>query len=466
MVACLLVFAYALGLHGCVENAPALDDRDRPQPMGGESVPMGGTPDACPDTDDVLCVSGELSDQPCAADEESCQTVERPDACNGPLFCRQPLNCPAIDPSCPDGFEACGNLNDPECQTIEVGDEPCEQLISCREMVVCPAIAYMCPEETRSCDPDSEPNCTERTFGTGRCIETLYCTPVMACAEPTCTDEERQSDRACIEGEPDCRRVKACDEVVYCRIASQCQAEPVCQAEQQGSDRPCDADEPGCEPVFECGNVIFCRETMMCDVLPMCGSDEIESRQQCRDDEPDCRRVEACGSTVYCRVDASCDGLPECRPTEDQTILPCRDGEAECRVVEVCGVREYCRPPVEMGLLTLESCERVNLPVDVFTIDNAVVEGDILRMNVSASGGCESHDFVGCQRPVIPAEPTQFRITLGHNANGDQCEGIINEELAFDLRPLRDIYLMMIGEQDRQMSLFITDYAMPLIYRF
>ncbi|MEE2786750.1 MAG: hypothetical protein VX589_05375 [Myxococcota bacterium] len=412
-----------LMIFGCVENAPALDDRDRPSPNAGQPAPMGGSPDVCGQNVDDVCDGGMLSDQPCSDEEESCAVIELPIACDTPLFCRRPVECPAIDPVCPPGLVGCDNLNDPMCRTIETGEPPCQQLIACRDEIQCPAIAYACPDGTVPCDPMSDSNCTERGFGEGACMETLYCTPGMACTEPACVDDEQQSDRPCINGEPDCRRVKACDEIVYCRILAQCDAVPVCRDGAEGSARPCEANEEGCAPVFECGDVIFCRQ-------------------------------------------AACDAVPECGPSENQSQVPCDDGDGNCRVVDACGVQAYCRRSPDESLLPLTPCAETDLPVDVFSIETAEVDGDVLRVRVSASGGCEPHVFSGCRRPVIPEEPTQFRITLGHDANGDACEGLIMEDLAFDLRPLQAIYLMLIGQRDRQISLFITDYAMPLIYEF
>ena len=40
------------------------------------------------------------------------------------------------------------------------------------------------------------------------------------------------------------------------------------------------------------------------------------------------------------------------------------------------------------------------------------------------------------------------------------------QDVRFDLRILRDIYLAFVNADSGQVSLFISDYAPPLVYRF
>ena len=139
--------------------------------------------------------------------------------------------------------------------------------------------------------------------------------------------------------------------------------------------------------------------------------------------------------------------------------------EVDCRSETLCGATVYCRP-VDEGLLALPDCDDVDLDVDPFTIADARIDGDVLHLDVTASGGCAEHRFMGCHRPVVPEEPIQFNISIGHDSNDDVCEGIVMQEISFDLTILRDIYRMFINAQEGQVSLFISAYATPLVYRF
>ena len=182
--------------------------------------------------------------------------------------------------------------------------------------------------------------------------------------------------------------------------------------------------------------------------------------------EPDCRTIDECGEQIACRPAAQCLAVPTCQGQERGSDRPCGPGENNCLARFMCGGVIYCRDAPVDGALPLDGCGQAELPVDAFSIDEARVDGDRLMVRVSSSGGCEDHEFVGCQRPIVPMEPIQFRITLAHDANNDACEAVISEELVFDLTIIRDIYLTFFNTDDGQVSLFITDYEQPLIYRF
>ena len=160
-----------------------------------------------------------------------------------------------------------------------------------------------------------------------------------------------------------------------------------------------------------------------------------------------------------------CEAEPSCAPNEQESLEACAMNEADCRSETLCGATVYCRPVGE-GLLALPDCDEVELLVDPFSIVSARIDGDILHMIMTASGGCADHIFMGCHRAVAPAEPIQFNIFIGHDSNDDACEGMVMQAVRFDLRILRDIYLAFVNADSGQVSLFISDYAPPLVYRF
>ena len=60
---------------------------------------------------------------------------------------------------------------------------------------------------------------------------------------------------------------------------------------------------------------------------------------------------------------------------------------------------------------------------DEYVINAATVEDDTLRVNVSYSGGCETHAFTLVAEPMfLESFPVQLRVSIAHNANGDTCE--------------------------------------------
>ena len=78
---------------------------------------------------------------------------------------------------------------------------------------------------------------------------------------------------------------------------------------------------------------------------------------------------------------------------------------------------------------------------DAYVINAATVEDDTLRINVSYTGGCETHAFTLVAEPrFLESYPVQLRVSLAHNANGDTCEALITEDHIFDLTPIKTVY--------------------------
>ena len=78
---------------------------------------------------------------------------------------------------------------------------------------------------------------------------------------------------------------------------------------------------------------------------------------------------------------------------------------------------------------------------DAYVINTATIEGDTLHVNVSYTGGCETHEFTLVAEPrFLESFPVQLRVSLAHNANGDTCEASITEDHQFDLTPIKTAY--------------------------
>ena len=86
------------------------------------------------------------------------------------------------------------------------------------------------------------------------------------------------------------------------------------------------------------------------------------------------------------------------------------------------------------------SFEPESIPQDSFRIDTASVDGDLLRLDVSYEGGCEDadHDFaLYSTGPILFTNPPGTETWLSHDAGGDTCTETVQEELTFDLSPLK-----------------------------
>jgi hypothetical protein len=70
-------------------------------------------------------------------------------------------------------------------------------------------------------------------------------------------------------------------------------------------------------------------------------------------------------------------------------------------------------------------------------ISNAEVDGNMLKLTVSYSGGCEEQvfDLVGNEM-VMKSFPPKRAVTLVRDSKGDACREYITKELLFDLTEL------------------------------
>ena len=78
---------------------------------------------------------------------------------------------------------------------------------------------------------------------------------------------------------------------------------------------------------------------------------------------------------------------------------------------------------------------------DAYTINAATIKDDILSVDVSYSGGCETHAFtLVAEEQFLESFPVQLRVSLAHNANSDTCEALITEHHHFDLTSIKEVY--------------------------
>ena len=78
---------------------------------------------------------------------------------------------------------------------------------------------------------------------------------------------------------------------------------------------------------------------------------------------------------------------------------------------------------------------------DAYVLNAATVQNDTLHINVSYTGGCETHAFTLVAEPIfLESFPVQLRVPIAHNANGDTCQDSLTEDYIFNLTPIKEAY--------------------------
>lgn len=99
-------------------------------------------------------------------------------------------------------------------------------------------------------------------------------------------------------------------------------------------------------------------------------------------------------------------------------------------------------------LLVIDNSFDPETPQDPYSIQSLSLEGGILNISVSYSGGCVEHEWglIGTDR-FAESNPVQARVVLTHDDKDDNCDGIANRALAFDLSPLRKAFRESYGQE-------------------
>ena len=83
---------------------------------------------------------------------------------------------------------------------------------------------------------------------------------------------------------------------------------------------------------------------------------------------------------------------------------------------------------------------------DEYVVNEAVVSGDVLTLNVSYSGGCAAHAFtLVVSESFARRSPATLAGRVAHDANGDSCEAYPTENYEFDLGVIRTRYRAVFG---------------------
>lgn len=251
------------------------------------------------------------------------------------------------------------------------------------------AVREACVEETGICEPvgpsQASQDCSEQgqICESGRCVD-----PPDLCAGVNCPSREAFCDGNMAHGA----------------------SHAVCNPDTGECD-----DTPGAPP-----------RNCEAEGLVCLDGDCVESDDRCTDVLCPSHDAFCDGNLAHgARQDACNPETGECMPTPGAPPRDCsRDGlicvDGDC--VEAAG----------LGL-----CGDVALPNDGFGVVGPRLEGRLLVVPVSYSGGCEDHEFPVCFDEFMEGgNNLRVQINIGHNGNGDRCEAELSQDLNIDLEPL------------------------------
>ncbi len=136
------------------------------------------------------------------------------------------------------------------------------------------------------------------------------------------------------------------------------------------------------------------------------------------------------------------------------------------------GVVGACdRGPTDLAdldpVVLVETARAEDWPADAKNIVGHRLEMDSLFLDVTYSGGCETHVFRLIVSSVFAESfPVQTWAVLAHDGRDDPCDAIVGETLAFDLTPIRDAYRAAYGGGPGELLLHIEGLADAVHYVF
>jgi hypothetical protein len=94
-----------------------------------------------------------------------------------------------------------------------------------------------------------------------------------------------------------------------------------------------------------------------------------------------------------------------------------------------------------------------------YNIRDAAIVADTLTVRVSYAGGCEDHAFelTGWADFTDRRPPVPVRVALTHDAKGDTCKALVQQELRFDLSPLREAYRQRYASSSGAITVLLDD---------
>ncbi len=96
--------------------------------------------------------------------------------------------------------------------------------------------------------------------------------------------------------------------------------------------------------------------------------------------------------------------------------------------------------------------------VDLYRMNEATITGDTLTVNVSYTGGCETHEFtLIAAESFSGSDSVTIDISLAHNSNGDRCRKWLTEDYHFNLEPIKALYQEVYQQNSGTIILRLDD---------
>ncbi|WP_293271651.1 DUF4215 domain-containing protein [Nannocystis sp.] len=194
----------------------------------------------------------------------------------------------------------------------------------------------------------------------------------------------------------------------------------------------------------------------------------------------DCNTCECAGDGTWSCTKLGC--VPgECTPGQ-QKLEDCNACDCTPEGTWACDTQECPAPECGNGIVDAgEQCDDGNAVDDdecsnacvlsgvqecvgsgTLTVDNAVIVGDELVVDVSYGGGCETHDIGLCWGgEVAESFPVQIWVDLSHDAHGDACDAFVMEQRKLDLVPIKTALM-----NEGQVAIHLNGWGDVLLYTF
>jgi len=139
------------------------------------------------------------------------------------------------------------------------------------------------------------------------------------------------------------------------------------------------------------------------------------------------------------------DGCNQCECTDD-SMWSCTEGPCPVDTLELCSGDE---------------------PDDLMWVTDAKITGDILVVDLLASGGCAEHIYGGCwEGSFAESDPVQTGVSLSHDSMGDPCEAEVEGHLKLDLTAIKQSWQDSYQQQSGTIILHVDGWEQGLEYTF
>jgi hypothetical protein len=274
------------------------------------------------------------------------------------------------------------------------------------------------------------------------------CTDGLACTRPDGEIECVAQPTDCQEQDCSCLQDIICDTGTFCTITD------------AGATLVCQTDQPAWEPCAgkACGETCTVCDPNRDDCDQLAVERACNSAGECSDDTaPVCEEYEPCAGKFCGAPCTICDPADrDCTETDEEKV--CYSG-GTCDVL----ADDICMNTSTVELL---ECSLVDLAADPFTTHSALIDRDILRVTLDYSGGCELHTFGSCFGSFQESATIGVLLNIGHDGNGDSCDGVVTQVLEIDLTPMREEHKRLYPAGPAEIDLQITGLTESVSYRY